>query len=138
MEPHELPPHLSPCERTAICEFVAAVRQRLGDDLLDTRLFGSRARGEGGPDSDLDVVFIVTRAGRVRRREIYDVAFDIGLDHQLMLAPLVIEQDRLEDLRARERLIAQHIERDGIPLESLAAPRARPQESPVPSSERRR
>jgi predicted nucleotidyltransferase len=47
-------------------ELLRAVRQQLsrlfGDDLYAVLLFGSRARGEAGPESDVDIL-IVMRGG---------------------------------------------------------------------------
>lgn len=114
--PAAMGPALSPSERAAIDEFVAAARHTLGSDLVWVRLFGSRARGEGHEYSDLDLALIVTPAGRARRRQLYDLAFDIGLCHGVELAPLVIEQQRFEELKARERQIACDIETEGIPV----------------------
>ncbi len=111
-----LPRHLSPLETAAIAEFVAAARALLGADLHEIRLFGSRARGEGDEESDVDLAFIVTTAGRARRREIYDLAYDIGLRTGIDLAPMLIERDRLATLRARERLFAAELDRDGVVL----------------------
>jgi predicted nucleotidyltransferase len=111
-----LPAHLTPAEQAALTEFVAAARRVLGADLLEARLFGSRARGEAHEDSDVDVALIVTAAGRDRRYEVYDLAFEIQLRTGIDIAPAVIEQARLEELRARERLIAQAIDHEGVPL----------------------
>jgi uncharacterized protein len=107
---------LSAGERAALLEFVAAARALLGDSLQDVRLFGSRARGEGHEYSDLDVALVVDAAGRARRHDVYDLAFDIGLAHGVDVAPLVIERARLDDLKARERRIARVLEEEGIPL----------------------
>lgn len=84
-------------------EFVAGVRALLGADLHEIRLFGSRARGEGTPDSDVDLALIVTPTGRARRYEVSDLAYDIGLRHSVLLAPTVIMRETLDDLRRRER-----------------------------------
>jgi predicted nucleotidyltransferase len=111
-----LPPHLTPAERAALVEFTASARRLLGPDLLDLRLFGSRARGEGDEDSDVDVALIVTAAGRARRYEVYDLAFDLQLRTGIDIAPSVIELARLEELRARERAIAAAIDDEGVPL----------------------
>jgi hypothetical protein len=46
-----LPPTLSAAEAAAVRAFMAAARALLGGDLLDARLFGSRARGEGDAGS---------------------------------------------------------------------------------------
>ena len=111
-----LPTCLSASEATAIGEFVAAARAMLGPDLREARLFGSRARGEGHEHSDIDIALIVSAGGRARRYELYDVSFDIGLRHGVELAPLVIEESRLRELEARERLIAFDIATQGIAL----------------------
>lgn len=114
--PDPLAGRLSPAERAAVDELVVAARARLGSELRDVRLFGSRARGEGTADSDVDVALVVTAAGRARRYEIYDLAFDLGLHHGVALAPLVIEEGLLADLHRRERRLALDLEREGIPL----------------------
>lgn len=109
-------PPLSATETAALREFVTGARALLGDGILDVRLFGSRARGEGHEHSDLDIAVIVRAGGRARRYVLYDLAFDVGLAHGVELAPLVMEAPQFEDLKARERAIALDIEREGIPL----------------------
>jgi predicted nucleotidyltransferase len=107
---------LSASESAAIREFMAAARAELGPNLKQARLFGSRARGEGHADSDIDIALVVSRGQRALRYVLYDLAFDIGLAHHVELAPLVIEEDRLEELNARERRIALDIAAEGIPI----------------------
>jgi predicted nucleotidyltransferase len=109
-------PALSASESAAIREFMAAARAELGPNLKEARLFGSRARGEGHADSDIDIALVVAPGQRPFRHVLYDIAFDIGLAHHVELAPLVIEEDRLKELTARERRIALDIAREGIPL----------------------
>jgi predicted nucleotidyltransferase len=116
VQPPVPPAHLSPAEKAALAELLAAVRCAFGADLLEARLFGSRARGEGNEASDLDIAFVVSTRGRERRREVYDAAFDVSMRHRVLLAPLVIERDRLQDLRRRERLFALELDREGVPL----------------------
>ena len=111
-----LPAFLSATETAAIREFMAAARSTLGPELRDARLFGSRARGEGHEDSDIDIALIVSAGGRAKRYLLYDAAFDIGLSHGVELSPLVIEVPRFQELEARERLIALDIAAQGIPL----------------------
>jgi hypothetical protein len=47
---------------------------------------------------------------------VYDLAFDVGLEHSVNLAPLVLEEQQFQELKRRERLLALDIEREGIPL----------------------
>jgi len=112
----DLPRTLSPAEAAAVREFVARVRELLGTELLHVRLFGSRARGEGHEHSDLDIALIVTTGGRARRYDVYDLAFDVGLEYSVVLAPLVLEEQQFQKLKQRERLLALDIEREGIAL----------------------
>ena len=107
---------LSPGEAAAIRQFVARVRGLLGTELRQVRLFGSRARGEGHEHSDLDIALIVAPGGRARRYAVYDLAFDVGLEHSVDLAPLVLEEQQLQELKRRQRLVALDIEREGIKL----------------------
>lgn len=46
--------------------YVAALGRRFGDDLVSVVLFGSRARGDARPESDIDVLVVVR--GLPRRR----------------------------------------------------------------------
>ena len=85
-------------------------------DLKGIRLFGSRARGEGHEYSDVDIALIVTEAGRARRYDVYDLAFDLGVEYGVELAPVVIDERRLRDLERRERRIARDITVVGVPL----------------------
>jgi predicted nucleotidyltransferase len=107
---------LTPAERAAVDELVAGARAILGDEIRDVRLFGSRARGEGTADSDVDVALVVTAEGRRRRREVQDLAFDIGLRRGIALAPLVVDEAVLAEMRERELRFALDLEREGIPL----------------------
>jgi predicted nucleotidyltransferase len=104
---------LSDAERAAVDEFLVRARAALGNEV---RLFGSRARGEGHDESDLDIALIVGPEGRAQRRAIYDLAFDVGLAHGIEIAPLVIEETRLQELRERDRQLARDLDTQGIPL----------------------
>ncbi len=66
-------------------------RQLLGDTLASVVLFGSRARGDSHPDSDLDLLIVAqSLPDEAGRRElalnIAEVGFDYGLPIQVILA----------------------------------------------------
>jgi predicted nucleotidyltransferase len=50
---------MNPEERKALDDYVAAVRRHYGVQLEDILVFGSRARGDARPDSDVDLVVIL-------------------------------------------------------------------------------
>src|ERR1700737_3493841 len=73
---------------TAIALFGDAARASYGDKLAKFVLFGSRARGEGRSDSDLDVAVVLRdlrdrRADRDRLADLaYDAIVETGMDIQ--------------------------------------------------------
>lgn len=84
-----VPLRLSALERQALASFAARARERLPARIGSITLFGSRARGAGRSDSDLDVWVSLDTATREEKQELFDLAFDVGFEHGLTLSPLV-------------------------------------------------
>jgi predicted nucleotidyltransferase len=68
---------LMPGVRHDLERYVALLEQRFGDDLVSVVLFGSRAREEARPESDIDVL-VVIRGLPPNRFERYDGLRDIA------------------------------------------------------------
>lgn len=111
-----LPSHLSSAERAAIAIFCERLQELVGADIRDVLLYGSRARGEGHEESDLDLAVRVADGWWARRREIHDIAYDATLQHGVLVAPVVLEDGRWDHLCSRELLFASDLRRDGISL----------------------
>ncbi len=62
--------NLTDAEKDALRDLSASVRERFGARLRELALFGSRARGEGHPLSDLDVVIVVDDLTGAEAREV--------------------------------------------------------------------
>ena len=54
----ELPEHLSPNEEDAIAAFTNYLLEEMAGNLSHIYLFGSKARGNFQPDSDIDLLVI--------------------------------------------------------------------------------
>lgn len=87
---------LSPAEKIALEAFGRGLRARFGDRLKRVVLFGSRARGEGRDDSDLDVLVELDVPSREDRGAVLDLGADVGLEHHLVLSPLVVAPGALD------------------------------------------
>jgi predicted nucleotidyltransferase len=105
-------PRLSRLESAALTDLAASVRTALGHRLVGLTLFGSRARGEGREDSDLDVLVLVQKLSRGDRRVVQDLTFDVGLAHHLILSPLIADAAAWRTDLPLGRAIAG----EGIPL----------------------
>jgi predicted nucleotidyltransferase len=104
--------HLSPLEQVALRELAGRVRQQFGERLVAVTLFGSRARGEGRDDSDLDVLVRLRDATREDRRALQDLAFDLGLAQGLVISPLLADAASWR----HDSFLACAIAREGVAL----------------------
>ncbi len=55
------PRFVTPAEHAVALELVRRVRERIPAQLERALFFGSKARGEGRPDSDVDVLLVFRR-----------------------------------------------------------------------------
>lgn len=108
--------HLSAQEQAAVQRFKAAVAEICGPAGWEMRVFGSRARHEGHEDSDLDLLVLIPEENAQIKTRIWDAAYAVFSATDILLSPLVLSRQQYESLKGRERLIAQDIERDGIPV----------------------
>jgi predicted nucleotidyltransferase len=53
--------HLTKREQQAVSAYVDALRQEYDGCILTIALFGSKTRGDAGPDSDIDVLIVTER-----------------------------------------------------------------------------
>lgn len=107
---------LTDLEKRCLEDFKRQVSSSLGDLVVEHRLFGSRARGEGDEDSDLDVLVLTRRIDVPIKNAVWDIANDILLQHDVNISPLVMTADNYRLLVSRERLLALDIEREGVLL----------------------
>ena len=101
-------------ETRALRELRDWLRERFGERFLEMKLFGSRARGEGDEDSDLDVLVVVSDLLHNEGREIAQQCGDYLTRYDLIVSCFAQSDARWRELHARERRIAAEIDRDGI------------------------
>ena len=101
-------------EKSVIRQFKAAVEQSLGRRFIELKLFGSKARGDDRPDSDIDVLVIVTDDDWHICDTVYDIATDIFLQADIFISPKVISKNRLEQLQKEGTFFLRNISRDAI------------------------
>jgi len=79
-------------ERAALKAMAQVLREHF--PATDIMLFGARARGEGDVESDLDLLALTARPVSWRERQpLVDALFDIELEYDVVLSPLVAEDD---------------------------------------------
>ncbi|MBI4548516.1 MAG: nucleotidyltransferase domain-containing protein [Ignavibacteriae bacterium] len=103
-------------EERVLAELKTVLTQHLGDKLHRMILFGSKARGDAEPHSDIDVAIIVDGMDRQLKREILDIVADIELTYLMPISALVFSKNEFDHLLNRERRIALDIVNEGIAL----------------------
>jgi predicted nucleotidyltransferase len=99
---------------SAVRDLRGRLARRFGKRLREMRLFGSHARGDYEPDSDVDVLVVINGLEPSERSEVFHLAWECFEAHELLLAPLALSTSEWAELQARELLIAREVERDGV------------------------
>ncbi len=99
-------------------KIAAELRRRLAEvvPLLDFRIFGSRARGDADEYSDLDVFIKAERIDRNVREKIEDVIWEVGFNNFIVISPLILTRDEIENTALRSSAIVKNITEEGVSL----------------------
>jgi predicted nucleotidyltransferase len=85
-------------------------------DLLDFRLFGSKARGDSRAGSDIDVMIILDRSDSQTRSVVYDIVFEINLKHDTFISTTIFSKKEIEEGPMSESPIYKIVQKEGIPI----------------------
>ncbi len=100
--------------KTVLDEFKAELRKLYGEQLTDIILYGSYARGEATPESDIDVMVVLkghVAPGREIDRMI-DVITEINLKYDVLLAVVPVAEEMYRQINSPLLL---NVRREGIP-----------------------
>jgi predicted nucleotidyltransferase len=91
-------------------------KRRLAEavELIDFKVYGSKARGDEDEFSDLDVFIEVASLDRKARDLIYEIAWEVGLENLIVISPLVFTEDEIENSPLRASPILININEEGI------------------------
>ena len=90
-----------------------AERLRLGGLIL----FGSRARGDAEPLSDLDVIVILEgTVSDADRDYVSECAWEAGFDSGIVVVPVVFSRQEWETGPESRSLLVQTVKAEGVPV----------------------
>lgn len=92
--------------------FKKLVEQKVA--LREVKIFGSRARGTETEDSDLDIFVSVSHYTREIEKYISNCAWEAGFPEDVVVVPVVVDQEKLEHGSLRDSAFIQNVFREGI------------------------
>jgi uncharacterized protein len=92
------------------------LKKRLAEtvELIDFKVYGSRARGYVDQFSDLDVFIEVASLDKKTKDLISDIAWEVGLENMIVISPLVFTLDEIKNSPLRASPILLNINAEGI------------------------
>ncbi|MCF6155070.1 MAG: nucleotidyltransferase domain-containing protein [Candidatus Brocadia sp.] len=92
------------------------LKKRLSEivQLVDFRVFGSRARGEADEYSDMDVFIEVESLNDELKRKIRDIVWEVGFENSIYISSLIFTRYEIEDSPLKASPIVENINREGV------------------------
>lgn len=76
--------------------------------------FGSRARGDAREYSDWDILILTDKVTHEIEHEAYAALYDVELDEDIIICPLILQRDEWEHKRYREHPIHERVDEEGV------------------------
>jgi predicted nucleotidyltransferase len=92
------------------------LKKRLSDvvEVLDFKVFGSRARGDADEYSDLDVFLEVESLDNTLKEKISAIVWEVGFNNYIVISQLIFTRDELENSPLRASSIVEAIAEEGV------------------------
>jgi len=99
-------------EKVAVLRLKEALKEKL--KILDFRIFGSKARGDASPDSDIDVMIEIENYTPEIESAIDDLVFEINLAHDCFISVIIFSRKELKEGPLGESPLYRVIEEEGV------------------------
>ena len=95
---------------------VKELKNRLSSflNIIDLRIFGSRARGDHEQLSDMDLFIEVKSLTKEQKERIYDIIWEIGFENLIVISTIICTQEEVEQSPLRSSPILKNIFEEGI------------------------
>ncbi len=121
---------LRPEEVQAVEEFKEKLLAALPDQVRDIILFGSKARGDGHPESDIDLLVVLENPTKEQTDRVGDIMFDILFDRGVELSAITFSREEAMQKRELGTPLMRNVAEEGIIImgEAIMVGEGKPQE----------
>jgi predicted nucleotidyltransferase len=99
-------------ERAAVLKFKEVLTIKY--NILDFRIFGSKARGDASPESDIDIMIEIEDYRPDIAYEIRNLAFEINLEYDCFITTTIFSRKELEEGPLSESPLYKTIGMEGV------------------------
>ena len=93
--------YLNKNEEQALRQFVSVIKEKLKDQLVELRLFGSKVRGNSYSDSDIDILIILKERKGAIIDTLYQELLDVELEYDSKISlTLFSESEYIRNIEA--------------------------------------
>lgn len=109
-------PKLTRDERRWLASYRRAVNAEHPGDIEQMLLYGSKARGDAGPDSDLDVLLIVRDRAAARKRKLRRIGYLLAAGSDVVPSIIAYTSGEWEQRRRSGSPFRRAVERDQVSI----------------------
>jgi predicted nucleotidyltransferase len=99
-------------EKVAVLRLKKALTEKF--EILDFCIFGSKARGDASPDSDIDVMIEIENYTPEIESAIDDLVFEINLAHDCFISVIIFSRKELKEGPLGESPLYRVIGEEGV------------------------
>ena len=109
-----------------LSDYVEQVTTRYPQDVLSITLYGSQARGDAHPETDIDLFLVVQDNTPTLREVFHDLAWQVQFKHDVVISDIIRSQEEAHQMQAQRFPYYQNIEKEGIVLWKKTASKPTP------------
>lgn len=108
--------YLNDREKKIIESFVKELKEKLGDNIVSIRLFGSKARGDFREGSDIDIFILVKKKTLKVRDAITEIEVNYDIDYNLPISTVLYSLFEYKKNKELGSFFFENVEKEGVIL----------------------
>lgn len=106
--------HLNKTEKEALMEFKKRLAKKLSGEVLELKLFGSKAKGNFSKDSDIDILIILKKVNENQKNKIYNLVLEMLHKYGVYLSVHIYSKKEYNFLNNIPTVFMQFIQQEAI------------------------